>query len=216
MPETPHILVESLTVGAFANNCYIVHSGEGSECLLIDASAPASAMIGRVRELGLRPTRILLTHAHIDHILGLAALRGAFPGVPVALHEAEHGWLDNPVLNLSAAMGEPFTADAADETLGDGQEIEFAGERIRVLHTPGHSPGGVTFVIDCIDTAIVGDTLFANSIGRFDFPTSDGPTLMASIRERLYTLPDRTRVLPGHGPETTIAREKRSNPYVRA
>jgi len=94
--------------------------------------------------------------------------------------------------------------------------IEFAGERIRVIHTPGHSPGSVSFVIDCIGTAIVGDTLFANSIGRYDFPTSDGPTLMASIRERLYALPDETRILPGHGPETTIAREKRTNPFVRA
>ncbi len=216
MPEQQSILIESLGIGPFANNCYIVHAPGHPECLLIDASAPPAAIIERVRTLNLRPARILLTHAHIDHILGLPALRRAFPDAPVALHPAEHEWLTDPALNLSAAMGESFTAQPADEPLAEGQVIEVADQQLRVLHTPGHSPGSVTFVHDGTHTAIVGDTLFAGSIGRHDFPSSDGPTLFESIRTKLYTLPDETRVLPGHGPPTNIGREKRTNPFVRA
>jgi glyoxylase-like metal-dependent hydrolase (beta-lactamase superfamily II) len=105
--------------------------------------------------------------------------------------------------------------DPPDETLEDEQALGLGETRWHVLHTPGHSPGGVTLHCPDLAVAFAGDTLFAGSIGRYDFPSSDGPTLFASIRHRLYTLPDDTAVLPGHGPATTVAREKKSNPFVR-
>lgn len=110
----------------------------------------------------------------------------------------------------------PVTTPGPDRTLEGGEELTLAGTTWRVLHTPGHSPGGITLVHDASNTAIVGDTLFAGSVGRSDFPTSDPDALVRSIRDTLYALPDDTRVLPGHGPATTIGREKRSNPFVRA
>ena len=161
----------------------------------------------------------MLTHAHCDHIAGAfdvvkAFSQGGAGALPVWVHEAERDWLSNPMLNLSALMGLPVTAPEAARLLREGDELELAGEKWRVLHTPGHSPGGITLWHEASGTAIVGDALFAGSIGRTDFPGSSFEVLARSIREKLYKLPDETRVLPGHGPETTIGREKRSNPFV--
>lgn len=139
----------------------------------------------------------------------------AHPGLEVMIHEAEAGWLGAPVLNLSAAMGVGVTAPAANRLLRGGETLTLGSTAWRVVHTPGHSPGGIALIHDESRTAIVGDALFAGSVGRTDFPGSDPDVLARSIRERLYTLPDDTRVVSGHGPETTIGREKSSNPFVR-
>jgi hydroxyacylglutathione hydrolase len=208
--------LEAFALGPFGTNCYVVHAPPDPACWIVDAGYGPAPMIERIREAGLRPERILLTHAHVDHIGGLTEVRRAFPGVPTAIHPAERDWLGDPTLNLSAAMGDPFTAAPAEESLEEGQTLTLAGAEARVLHTPGHSPGGVTLVLDGSEAALVGDTLFAGSIGRFDFPTSDQDRLFASIRDKLYALPDAFTAHPGHGPPTTIGREKRSNPFVRA
>jgi glyoxylase-like metal-dependent hydrolase (beta-lactamase superfamily II) len=152
----------------------------------------------------------------LDHIAGLLALRARFPGTPIWIHRAEEAWLTDPVLNLSDGYGVPVTAPTADRLLAHGETLNLAGQDWTVRHTPGHSPGGISLWQEEAGVALVGDTLFAGSIGRHDFPGSDFATLSRSIREQLYTLPDRTKVLPGHGPTTTIAREKLSNPFVRA
>lgn len=212
-PSTPP-LIEGFVLGPFATNCYVVRAGGGS-CWIVDASFEPQPLIARVRELGLTPSAIILTHAHADHIAGLAEVKAAFPEAPILIHEAEKGFLTDPTLNLSAAYGTPLIAPEADGFLEDGQTIELGDSKWKVLHTPGHSPGGVTLYCEAAGEALVGDTLFAGSIGRHDFPTSDGPTLFKSIREKLYMLPDETRVYPGHGPMTTIGREKRTNPFVR-
>jgi glyoxylase-like metal-dependent hydrolase (beta-lactamase superfamily II) len=147
---------------------------------------------------------------------GISAVREAFPEIRVTIHADEADWLADPTKNLSSALGEdPITTDPPDETLEDAQTLQLGDDTWRIIHTPGHSPGGVVLHCEDLGVAFVGDTLFAGSIGRYDFPSSDGPTLFASIREKVYALPDDTVALPGHGPATTIGREKRSNPFVR-
>jgi len=210
---TPEISRHEL--GPFATNCYVVSFPGSKECWIVDASFGIAPLIAEVRKRGLAPAALVLTHAHVDHIAGVEAVRRAFPGVPVWIHEAEKEWLTDAELNLSALMGEPVTCGAAERLLKHGEKLTLAGQPWRVLHTPGHSPGGIALVHDASKTALVGDSLFAGSIGRTDFPGSSFEELAASIRTHLYTLPGGTRVLPGHGPETTIAKERAGNPFVR-
>lgn len=207
--------VTRFELGPFMTNCYVLRGVRGSACWIIDAGFAPEVLINHVREQGLAPEQVVLTHAHADHIAGLDAVREAFPGIPVALHEDELHWLDNADLNLSSNFGLPLTFAQAERTLRDGDTLELEGEAWSVMHTPGHSPGSVSLYNEGAGLCFAGDTLFRASIGRFDFPASDGARLFASIRERLYTLPDETIVLPGHGPVTEIGREKRTNPHVR-
>lgn len=220
--QAPTPEITCFALGPFATNCYVVRVPPAPSCWIIDSSFQPEAMIEHVREQDLHPEAIILTHAHIDHIAGLDLVRRAFrttrtgQSTPVYIHEEESGWLTDPVRNLSASHGELITVKPAERTLTGDETLTLSDTTWNVLHTPGHSPGGVTLVHLPSKIAIVGDTLFAGSIGRFDFPTSDEQVLYRSIRERLYELPDETVVHPGHGPTTTIGREKRSNPFVRA
>jgi glyoxylase-like metal-dependent hydrolase (beta-lactamase superfamily II) len=210
---SPEIL--SFELGPFGTNCAVVLGPAPGRCFVVDCGFDPGELIDAIRSRGLTPEACVLTHAHLDHIAGLFELRRAFPGVPVWIHRAEAAWLTDPVLNLSAGYGLPVTGPTPDVLLAHDDLVPLAGATWRVLHTPGHSPGGITLVHEPSRTAFVGDALFAGSIGRHDFPGSDFPTLERSIRQRLYTLPPETRVLPGHGPQTTIGREVASNPFVR-
>lgn len=209
------LTVRARALGPYQTNAYIVAPEDKSDAWVIDAPFDSEELVEMLRAEGLTPSRVLLTHAHPDHIAGIPALKKAFPGLKVLVHEAEREWLGDPELNLSAFMGTPISLPPADGLLHDGDELSLAGHAFRVLHTPGHSPGGVTFQCAALNLAFVGDTLFAGSIGRTDFPGADHATLLGSVRERLYTLPEATKALPGHGPRTTIGREKMSNPFVR-
>ncbi|MFG0243177.1 MAG: MBL fold metallo-hydrolase [Phycisphaerales bacterium JB054] len=212
----PVVTCRGYALGPFETNCYVV-GVEGSEaCWIVDAGYEPEELIEGVREAGLTPRALILTHAHADHIAGVREVLEAFPGTPVWMHEAEREWMKDPQLNLSANIGLAVTAPPPDATLGHGQDLELEGTRWRVFHTPGHSPGGITLYCADAGVALVGDSLFAGSIGRTDFAGSSHETLLASIREHLYTLPDATVVLPGHGPQTRVGQEKATNPFVRS
>lgn len=219
----PRPTIQRFTLGPYETNCYVVIPGSGGHpspapgtpCWIIDASFEPAPIVEFIRSRGLKPQALILTHAHIDHIAGVREVLAAFPGLPVNVHEAEREWLTDPLLNLSSFSGMPVTAPEASRLLQEGDELVLGGDAWRVLHTPGHSPGGITLYHAPSKTAIVGDALFSGSIGRTDFPGADHATLVRSIKTKLYTLPEDVRILPGHGPESTIGRERLSNPFVR-
>ncbi|MBI1336126.1 MAG: MBL fold metallo-hydrolase [Phycisphaera sp.] len=212
----PQLHVESFALGQWMTNCYVLHVGaRDSACWIVDAGFEPQPLVQYIQSRNLFPGAVMLTHAHLDHIAGLHTIRAHWPEVPIHIHPAERLFLTEPELNLSIMLEEPIVCPHADATLGHGQKIELDGFVFEVRHTPGHSPGGVTFYQSDSHLALVGDALFAGSVGRTDFPTSDPAQLGRSIREQLLTLPDATRVLPGHGPQTTIGRERQSNPWLR-
>ncbi len=218
-------MVEGVALGPLETNCYVVRpdpAGVGDPCWIVDAGFERDDLIGLVRERGLLPELLILTHAHADHIAGVRDVRAVWPALPILMHEAEREWPGDPELNLSVGIGIPVTAPGPDRVLREGDVLTLgtpdrpeACTTWKVLHTPGHSPGGITLYNGVDGVALVGDALFAGSVGRTDFPGSDPRTLARSIREKLYTLPDETVVYPGYGPSTTIGVEKRTNPFVR-
>lgn len=215
MSARPRLRIEGVPLGPFETNCYVVSAEGSSDCFIVDAGFGSSRLAEIVLEGILRPVALVLTHAHLDHIAGVRLLRETYPELPIWIHGLEQEWLLDPALNLSAAAGMPITAPKCDRVLRDGETLELPGGSWRVLHTPGHSPGSVTLWNQDHNVAFVGDALFAGSIGRTDFPGCSFEELSKSIRERLYTLPPETRCFPGHGPETQIGREMKTNPFVR-
>jgi glyoxylase-like metal-dependent hydrolase (beta-lactamase superfamily II) len=211
----PHIHVTNDPI--YMENGYTVYLRDGGPCWIIDPGLPPQAqqIIRHVRQHDLTPAAIVLTHAHADHIGGIDEVRDALGPIPVHLAREEWAALTDPMENLSGLLGPGLVTRVHDPIdLPSGGEMELDGSRWRIFDTSGHSPGGRTLY--CAELAMVfaGDALFAGSVGRVDFPNSDGPTLLRNIRENLMTLPDDTRVLSGHGPETTIGRERRTNPFV--
>lgn len=215
--------VESHALGPFETNSYLLTptdgNSRGQEAWIIDVPFDPEDLIDSIKRRDCRVTHIIFTHAHADHIGGVRTLLAALPERPkLLIHAAEAQWLVDPQLNLSAMMGLPVTTPAADRLLQHGDVLNFADVRLEVRHTPGHSPGSVSLVLGAESQSPIvfaGDALFAGSIGRTDFPGCSHEILLESIRRELYVLPESTVVYPGHGPSTTIGREKRSNPFVR-
>jgi glyoxylase-like metal-dependent hydrolase (beta-lactamase superfamily II) len=200
-----------VTLGPFATNAYVVTCEETLETAVIDVGFDAAEVARRLQAAGFQVRYLLNSHAHYDHIAGMRELQ-ALVGGSYWLHP-EDRFLADSVAQQGAAFGLPG-ALAPDEIhdLTDGQSLPLGRGALEVIHTPGHSPGSVTF--RSADMLWVGDVLFAGSIGRTDLPGGSFPVLRRSIRERLFPLGDALRVLPGHGPETTIGQERRTNPFV--
>ncbi|MDN5709736.1 MAG: MBL fold metallo-hydrolase [Planococcus sp. (in: firmicutes)] len=207
--------IDRLELGPVQTNCYII-SGEDKQCIIFDPGEEAWKIQQLLKRKQLTPLAILLTHAHFDHIGAVDELRELYK-IPVYLHHKERDFLGKPNLNGSgkyAALPDYRVADA-DEWITDEPSLEIGPFKMELFHTPGHSPGSVTFYFPEDRFAIVGDTLFSGSIGRTDLTDGSEQVLLRSIRESLLTLPKETFLFPGHGPETTPEQEKQHNPFLR-
>lgn len=206
--------VETFNLGPLQTNAYLLRGEDDLKAVVIDPGMNPAALLRRVEHLHIEA--ILLTHAHFDHIGGVEALR-KLKGCPVYIHDLEAGWLEDAKSNGSAKwaeLGGPITASPAEFALAEGQTLSLIGNEFKVLHTPGHSPGSVSFL--CGKDLFAGDVLFREGVGRTDLYGGRQGDLVDSIRLKLYKLPDDTVVYPGHGPRTKIGYEKANNPFVPA
>lgn len=204
--------IACLEVGMVGTNCYLAKNKETEEILIIDPGDEASRIMDRIRIIGGTPKAILLTHGHFDHVMAAEALAKEYK-IPRIIYEEEKRVLAEPRLNACGMIGRHETYEA-DETVKDGQVLELAGFKIKVLFTPGHTPGGCCFYFEEENTLFSGDTLFESSVGRTDFPEGSMSQLIRSIRDKLLSLPEETKVYPGHMGLTTIGREKIQNPFL--
>jgi hydroxyacylglutathione hydrolase len=205
------IHVEVTADRRFGTNSYLVEDEDTNDAVVIDANLEPDQVVEVARERGANVRAILLTHTDLDHIAGLHELREAFGPIPIAVHDAERDVVESGK-PLRREFGPLATQLDGVVSLQDGEPFRAGSLEFDVLHTPGHSPGGVTLKIDRY--AFTGDALFAGTVGRSDFANSDTAALIAGIREKLLSLPDDTIVYSGHGPATTIGRERKMNPFL--
>ena len=208
-----HLTTASLTVGELAVNCWFLVNEDRKEALVFDAGDEAERIRSYAEQKGWKIAGILLTHGHADHMGGAEELKRLTEAEIYALAE-EEPLLKNGKTNLSVYIMRRVITMEADEYVRDGQELTLSGIRLKVLRTPGHTPGGCCFYCEEAGCVFAGDTLFQGSVGRSDFPGGSMSELVRSVKEKLFLLPDDTKVYPGHGEETTIAFEKQYNPFV--
>lgn len=204
---------KQVPVGPLQENTYIVWNGD-KEAIIIDPGSEGERLIQEIKALAVQPQAILLTHAHYDHIGAIDDVRDAFQ-IPVYIHENEQDWLTDPAKNGSARS--PFgriTARKAEHVIHDPSQLSVGAFTFDVYETPGHSPGSVSYYLASANVVFSGDALFQGSIGRTDLPFGNYEQLIESIHNHLLSLPEETIVSPGHGPETTIANEMTTNPFL--
>lgn len=204
--------IKKFVTGIISTNCYLVINEETKEAVIVDPAAFPRSMKTYIEEEGIKPTAILLTHGHFDHMMGIDAFLEVFD-IPVYVHEDDEETMCQPQLNLSSTYTSGYTYTKADY-IREGQVLSYAGYDFKVIHTPGHTRGGVCYYVESEHVLFSGDTLFQMSVGRSDFPNSSTSDLIRSVREKLMILPDETLVYPGHMGETKIGYEKKHNPYI--
>ena len=207
--------IETLVVGQFVVNTYIVYTTGGAEAIVIDPGDDPQEILSVLAKRRLSVTHIVNTHGHGDHIGANGAVKDAFPAAKICIHSRDAHMLLDPLANLSFAFEYKVLSPPADVMLAGGTQFGAAGLVFRIEHVPGHSPGSVCLVHDGdVPVVFSGDTLFAGSIGRTDLPGGNGGMLLAGIREKILSLPDATDVYPGHGVRTTVGTEKRENYFL--
>lgn len=219
------MLVTGFAAGMFQTNCYILARAEGAECVIVDPGQDAVEPLREVvKDAGLTPVAVILTHGHLDHTWSVAPVCEEY-GIPAYIHPGDRYMLTDPGMGIGSAMTQmigdlEFTEPAEVVELAQGDVLKLAGIEFAVEHTPGHTQGSVVFrtVVDTdagpLEVALTGDTLFAGSIGRSDLPGGDHDQLLASIAARLLPLNDDTVILPGHGGQSSIGRERAGNPFL--
>lgn len=207
------MITRTLTLGPFQTNAYLLGCEATKEAVVIDPGFEAEEILAQVASDGLRVVKILLTHGHVDHVSAVADVKAA-TGAPVYIHEADQEqYLMSPTLARYFGL-RTEAQPPPDHLLADGDEVTFGQETLRVIHTPGHTPGGVCFLSESAKLLVAGDTLFCRGIGRTDLPGGSTRQLFDSIKRRIYSLDGAIRVLPGHGPDTTVRDERLQNPFV--
>lgn len=206
------MIIKELVVGPIMANCFILGCEETKEAAVIDPGDEADRILLSLAESSLKATHLINTHGHFDHVGANKKMKDS-TGASIVIHEGDAPMLDHLSSSAAAWGMSAVNSPPPDRTVDDGDTIVFGNITLKVLHTPGHSPGGISLFTE--GQVFVGDTLFSSSIGRTDLPGGDYETLISSVKNKLFTLDDDVRVFCGHGPSTTIGREKRSNPFFR-
>lgn len=204
--------IKIIPAGPLDVNCYVLKDEDTSKGVIIDPGGDGNKILSYIKEKNIDVQLIVNTHGHWDHIGAVDELRNAL-NVPVAIHKLDANMLTNPRSNLSSFLGPDGSTRSAERILADGDKISFGNSTLKVIHTPGHTPGGIC-LYDGADVLFSGDTLFYFSVGRTDFPGGSSQELIKSITERLAEVSDTAKVYPGHGPATVMGNERRGNPFL--
>ncbi|EOD00656.1 MBL fold metallo-hydrolase [Caldisalinibacter kiritimatiensis] len=205
------MIIERLPLGVYAANCYIIGCESTREGIIVDPGGDAENIVKTLEEFKIKPKYIILTHGHGDHIGGLPKLKKEL-SIPVLIHKEDEEMLKDADKNLSSMMSIENIEIVPDKTLKDGDIINIGEHKAQIIHTPGHTKGSICIKLD--DIILSGDTLFAGSIGRTDFPGGSFEEIISSIKNKILVYDDKVKILPGHGPATTVEYEKNNNPFI--
>lgn len=209
---TGRLKIDRIVLGMVSTNCYIIYPEDSQKAIIIDPADDAGFIKEKLKQNGLEPEAVLLTHGHFDHIMAAKELRESFK-IKVYAQETEKDVLENPSYNASVQIGKPYRI-TPDITLKDGEQFDLAGISIQAIHTPGHTKGSTCYYFPEEKVLFSGDTLFRECVGRTDLPTGSTSQIVRSVREKLMALEDEVEVYPGHEGYTTIGHERKFNPYI--